>query len=1230
MIYNNLEYPTIILSTKYHKHLGRLITVDENSINLNLNMASADEISFDVYRKIDSTEEPLWDQIIDFKYIFVPEYATYFSIEVSVDDSDSTVKHVTGKSACEFELSKRILYDLEINTESDILQDDYVVTVLYNPENPRGSLLHRVLADKCPDYSIGHVDTHLWNIQRTFSANGQDVYAFLTGTVAEEIECLFTFDSVNRVINVYDIKSVCDSCGYRGEMAMVCPECGSSDYHNTYGETTNIYISAENYAEQITKSGNTDNVFNCLRLSGGDDNITTALMYINPNGSRYIYNFNEETLADMPAELVAKINSYNALYNSVKDKYAEVSEDYYEAIDQKAYLEHTMMPDIPTPATSAAEQAAALPQKFANFGNIAVANAQSISESSANLAVKGMAQVLVDTRYNVKATGTIASISGSTNKRWTGTVEIVNKGDEDDKATTSSFSVVITGTEYENYLYQRILKQLDRDDSMFYDLFEIPYTQADTTFKNELKRYCKARLESFHNSYETCLNVLIEAGVPDRNSKFYDINLYNDMYKPYYSRLQSIEAEMKRRDNEIKVQDNRITSDRNTINGYHDQLDFQKYLGEELWTIYSHYRLESEYTNSNYISDGLENNEIFAKAKELFDVAEQEVKKASAEQYTLTASMNNLLQDKAFADHVDKIQLGNWLTLLSDDSLWYLRLIGIQIDFGSLEQITVSFSDAVRVNNTINDAKSVLSQVANMASSYDTVKHQASQGDNANSNVVDWLQYGLNSALVNIKNNNQEEITYNNNGLLIRSYDDTTDTYSPKQFKLTHNVFAFTDDAWQNCKMAIGEMNFPYFNTTSGKIATTSGYGVTADFVNAGHIYASDIVSGHIYSDNCEITSGNVTKGSHINLTDGTFSMAAGKLKASYSGSTYTLDIEGNVTMTGGSLTVKDSSNNNLLKADVTNKTVTIGGFTVKSNAIYNGTSSNTSTTAGVYLGTDGIRNYKDSTHYVDIKNGVLTANAVSVSGSITGSTISGGSISGTTINNGSGTFSVDTSGNVTANSLTSSNATITGGSLDLTATSTSVAKVTVSSPGAWGNYTNKMSSCNLVCKCVEYNKNLYSLTASYSATTPSQPFGALQLYNYEGTMKIYLRGDTGNISCTTINSGTPITSSNIGSQSVNNSVKVNGNRIVSGSSVVTPNGSSVALISAATINSLLGVSDSGAGNTAVYVANGDGGANGTHIEGCTFMGSDSTWYAVFNGSTSSAIRINWTVVYWG
>ena len=83
-----------------------------------------------------------------------------------------------------------------------------------------------------------------------------------------------------------------------------------------------------------------------------------------------------------------------------------------------------------------------------------------------------------------------------------------------------------------------------------------------------------------------------------------------------------------------------------------------------------------------------------------------------------------------------------------------------------------------------------------------------------------------------------------------------------------------------------------------------------------------------------------------------------------------------------------------------------IAGWTISTSAIYSGTNSITSTTAGLFLGTNGIRNYKDANTYVNITNGVITARAVDLSGKIiaTSGSIGTINISSTALYSGSKT----------------------------------------------------------------------------------------------------------------------------------------------------------------------------------------------------------------------------------
>ena len=115
--YVSPEPPVIMLATKSHEILGLIRNYDRDSLHINFNLSSANELSLDIYREADGITEPLWDQIIDFKYILFRQgdsiggkpYEEFFHIEVATDDASDTVKHITGTSACEFELSRRML-----------------------------------------------------------------------------------------------------------------------------------------------------------------------------------------------------------------------------------------------------------------------------------------------------------------------------------------------------------------------------------------------------------------------------------------------------------------------------------------------------------------------------------------------------------------------------------------------------------------------------------------------------------------------------------------------------------------------------------------------------------------------------------------------------------------------------------------------------------------------------------------------------------------------------------------------------------------------------------------------------------------------------------------------------------------------------------------------------------------------------------------------------------------
>lgn len=74
---------------------------------------------------------------------------------------------------------------------------------------------------------------------------------------------------------------------------------------------------------------------------------------------------------------------------------------------------------------------------------------------------------------------------------------------------------------------------------------------------------------------------------------------------------------------------------------------------------------------------------------------------------------------------------------------------------------------------------------------------------------------------------------------------------------------------------------------------------------------------------------------------------------------------------------------NGYFSGTIVSNTGVIGGWKLGANSLYNETAGLNDNTEGIYLGTDGIRNYKDSTHFVTIQNGVINARGVNLTGTI-------------------------------------------------------------------------------------------------------------------------------------------------------------------------------------------------------------------------------------------------------
>lgn len=522
--------------------------------------------------------------------------------------------------------------------------------------------------------------------------------------------------------------------------------------------------------------------------------------------------------------------------------YSSLMNIYYDVIDFALFLESSMMPSVDLGAKTNAEEQAAL-LSASSLSPVAVEYIKNLSKETARSAVLSMARIIVKPTYKIEAetSGELAD-NGDGTKTWNGSFEITNYSDESDTAKTGIISVVVNG-ELETFIKQKVDKALskeDSDDMSISGLFKMDYDD----FCEELKLYALNPLTSFYEVCQICLTILAEQGAGNESI---NPDLYKALYKPFHDKSAAIEAEIKIREAEVDlingVYKTEIDSDgkeyselvidglRQNIekcrNKIQDELDFEKYLGDELWIEFSSYRREDKYSNDNYKSDGLSNVELFEKAMEFYEIANNEIYKSSEFQHSISTSLNNLLAIDKFKSLVDYFNVGNWIRVQVDDKVYKLRLIEYGIDFGSFDNISVDFSDVTKIKNGITDVKEILSQASSMATSYSSVKRQAKQGENSNAVLNNWFENGLSATNTKIVGANNQSQVWDKNGILCREYDPITEIYSNEQLRIINSTIAITDDNWETTKTAIGK--YQYEDPSTGELKTA--YGVNGETI---------------------------------------------------------------------------------------------------------------------------------------------------------------------------------------------------------------------------------------------------------------------------------------------------------------------------------------------------------------------------------------------------------------
>lgn len=269
--------------------LGALSDTADEELVLNFNTTSELNFRLNKIRREDEEENQyinkLYSAIQNRRLIFVEDVG-FFVIRDVTDGSEGNMRYKDVRAeSCEYEISQKGLPYIEDGTYQFL------------------ELLEKVVSS-LPLWKIGDVNLDVARKWRTFEDVSVEANAlsFLLEDMQDAYECIFEFDTINRIIKVYD--------------------------QNDYEEKTNIHLTKDDLIDSIEITESSDDLYTAIRVQG-DENLNISP--VNPLGGNIIYNFSHY-LDWMSPGLSKRVEEWQGLVTSKEEDYYEQNLTYYDLL----------------------------------------------------------------------------------------------------------------------------------------------------------------------------------------------------------------------------------------------------------------------------------------------------------------------------------------------------------------------------------------------------------------------------------------------------------------------------------------------------------------------------------------------------------------------------------------------------------------------------------------------------------------------------------------------------------------------------------------------------------------------------------------------------------------------------------------------------------------------------------------------------------------------------------
>lgn len=835
---------------------------------------------------------PYYDKVEALRLIYLENFG-YFEIQGPelTGDGIKEAKSITAYSS-EYTLAQKYLKDFYINkgtVESmEVLNADdpnnITPITLYNPNNPKLSLLHLVL-DEVPGWSIGHVSSSLQTLSRQFEVDRESVYDFLMNEVCEQFNCYIVFDTIENTINVYaesltskfigdgttNVFTISPPFDQIGTVSIDGYKTTRWEYNSTTGALTledipasgahievvdgaltewetDVFVTFDNLAQEVNISYDADEIKTKLVVTYGDDldirEANMGLPYLVDLSYYYTVDWMGQDLYDAYTAYLQKSNQYQSEYTNNSQELLEIA-NCIDFAENRLSLEYSI--------------------------------AQSVNETTVGTYyVRGGAspnyyytEVSLPSEYDVNTTYYSMDTANLNEDKVNNLYSVLKQyfNDEDDWATeldklSSDFAFM------ETYTLSYLKTELDKVTSN-----RTSSGVAENAVNNFLAEMWdeigRTPLKSlYYEAYKQIQITNIEAGWSQSTSENYGY------YYPVVLYLNSIEKAIAARDNTIAIYEAQYNEIQERNTEISNELTMDKNFTEDQIVRLSAFLREDELQLDDIVETSQTTvAESFALKQDAMESGRIELQKRCQPQLQFSMSMANIYALPEFEPIVDQFQLGNVIKVgLRSDYIKQSRLLQVDINFDDFSDFSADFGELTSLRTQSDIHADLLSQAISAGKSVATNASYWTKGSNQANNIDLRLEEGLLNSIEALKNIDGTQQAYLDKwGLHLEVVNPDTGEVGDKRVWLVNNQIVFTDDGFKTSKSVLGEF------TVDG----VTYYGLLAQAVIAGLVEGSQIRGGTIQIGECIDEDGNTRYAFEVH-EDGSVTMSGGSSIAGY------------------------------------------------------------------------------------------------------------------------------------------------------------------------------------------------------------------------------------------------------------------------------------------------------------------------------------------------------------